>query len=179
PTPTEETSSTADEETLPTPTEETPRTADEEILPTPTAETPSTPAQEGATVTFTQVNKPEIEQLIQQGRLRPDGLPDVLAIHQGSNTKNLDSSYIPGDFVLEPAQLLVSLIIDHNGNFQQAKVLEIEPVTLQSKKSWYEQVVNELFINDRFLPAQNNDGTKPELSNLFIQITIQPVSSNE
>ncbi|MDB9325264.1 hypothetical protein PN435_03590, partial [Nodularia spumigena CS-590/02] len=174
PTPTGEIANTLDEETVPTPTGEIANTLDEETLPTPTGETANTSAEEGARVTFTPVNKTEIEQLIQEGRLRPDGLPDVLALHQGSNTKNLDPSYLLGDSVLEPVKFLASLVIDHNGNFQQAKILEIEPARLQSKKSLYEQVVNELFINDRFLPAHNNDGTRPELSNLFIRITIQP-----
>ncbi|MEA5513906.1 hypothetical protein VB654_07630, partial [Nodularia sp. UHCC 0506] len=154
------------------------RTPDEEALPTPTGETANTPVNTGVTVTFTPLDKTEVGQFIQEGRLSPDGLPDVLAehIHKGSNTKNIDLSYISGDSVLEPAQLLVSLVIDNKGNFQQALVLEIDPARLQNQKSLYERVANDIFINDRFLPGENNDGTKPELSNLFIRITIQPVN---
>ena len=176
PNPTRETANTADEEVLPTPTGETTNTADEEALPTPTGETANTPTETGVRVTFTPVNRTEVDQLILEGRIRPDGLPDVLAVHKGNNTKNLELSYIPGDSAIEPAQLLASLVIDQNGNFQQALVLEIEPARLQNERSLYEQVVNNFFSNDRFLPAQNNDGTKPELSNLFIRITIQPVN---
>jgi hypothetical protein len=174
PAPTGETVNTPDEETLPSPTGETVNTPDEETLPSPTGETVNTPDEKGTRVTFTPINRTEIEQLIQEGKLTPDGLPDVLAIHihNGSNIKNIESSYIPGNSVLEPAQFLVSLVIDNNGNFQQSEVLEIEPARLQSEKSLYEQLVNDTFRNDRFLPGENNDGTKPELSNLFMRIII-------
>ncbi|MDH6057014.1 hypothetical protein [Umezakia ovalisporum] len=150
----------------------------EEIEPTPSEKIADNPGKKGLRVTFTPFNKTEIAQLVEEGRLTPDGLPDVLAIHRGSNTKNLDSSYIFSDSQFEPVKLLASLVIDHNGNLEEAVVLEIEPVSLPSKKSLYEQIVNDIFKNDRFLPAQNKDGTKPELSNLFLQITIEPVSIN-
>ncbi|MDH6101204.1 hypothetical protein NWP18_01630 [Chrysosporum ovalisporum ANA283AFssAo] len=150
----------------------------EEIEPTPSEKIADNPGKKGLRVTFTPFNKTEIAQLVEEGRLTPDGLPDVLAIHKGSNTKNLDSSYIFSDSQFEPVKLLASLVIDHNGNLEEAVVLEIEPVSLPSKKSLYEQIVNDIFKNDRFLPAQNKDGTKPELSNLFLQITIEPVSIN-
>ncbi len=170
-----ETARTLEEEILPTPLGETTPNPEQETAPTPPAETASNPTQTGIRVTFTSIDRTEVEQLIQAGRLRPNGLPDVLAIHTGSNTKNLESSYISGDSVIEPAQLLASLIIDHNGNFQQAQVLEMEPASLQGKKSLYEQVLNDIFINDRFLPGHNHNGTRPELSNLFMRINIQPM----
>ncbi|MDH6074811.1 hypothetical protein NWP30_10810 [Chrysosporum ovalisporum CS-1034] len=165
------------EEIEPTPSEKIADTA-EEIEPTPSEKIADNPGKKGLRVTFTPFNKTEIAQLVEEGRLTPDGLPDVLAIHRGSNTKNLDSSYIFSDSQFEPVKLLASLVIDHNGNLEEAVVLEIEPVSLPSKKSLYEQIVNDIFKNDRFLPAQNKDGTKPELSNLFLQITIEPVSIN-
>jgi hypothetical protein len=165
------------EEIEPTPSEKIADTA-EEIEPTPSEKIADNPGKKGLRVTFTPFNKTEIAQLVEEGRLTPDGLPDVLAIHKGSNTKNLDSSYIFSDSQFEPVKLLASLVIDHNGNLEEAVVLEIEPVSLPSKKSLYEQIVNDIFKNDRFLPAQNKDGTKPELSNLFLQITIEPVSIN-
>ncbi|MEH1923786.1 hypothetical protein [Nostoc sp.] len=68
---------------------------------------------------------------------------------------------------------MASLIIDSNGNFKQAVVLEIQPAALQSEKSKYEQVLNEVFKTENFLPAHNNDGKKPDLSNLYIRVTIQ------
>ncbi|MFB2738560.1 hypothetical protein [Umezakia ovalisporum] len=176
PTPSEKIADTA-EEIEPTPSEKIADTA-EEIEPTPSEKIADNPGKKGLRVTFTPFNKTEIAQLVEEGRLTPDGLPDVLAIHKGSNTKNLDSSYIFSDSQFEPVKLLASLVIDHNGNLEEAVVLEIEPVSLPSKKSLYEQIVNDIFKNDRFLPAQNKDGTKPELSNLFLQITIEPVSIN-
>lgn len=165
---------------------ETPRTPTQETLPTPTREIPATPTKEapatsteGASVAIVApMLRDEVSNLIQIGRLRQDALPDVIALYSGSNTKQLDSSFLPRDSEVKPAQLLASLVIDHNGNFQQALVIEIEPATLQSEKSTYEGVLNQIFKTENFLAAHNNNGTKPDLSNLFVRIKIQPVNSN-
>ncbi|MBW4557378.1 MAG: hypothetical protein KME59_15835 [Trichormus sp. ATA11-4-KO1] len=178
PTPTGETANILSEETAPTPTGETANIPSEETAPTPTGETASTPTDGGAIAKVAPLADNEVRQLIQEGRLSPDGLPDVLAVYEGSNIKQLDLSYLASDSALQPAQFLASLVIDKNGNFQQAKVLEIEPVRLQSAKNLYEEVVNDIFRNDNFLPAHNNDGTKPDLSNVFVRITIQPARLN-
>jgi hypothetical protein len=186
PTPTRETPRTSTGEASPTPTRETPRTSTGEASPTPARETPRTPTGEtsptptqGASIaTVAPLLRDEVSNLIQSGRLRQDALPDVIALYRGSNTKQLDSSFLVQSSGLEPAQLLASLIIDHNGNFQQAVVLEIEPVTLQSKKSTYQQVLSEIFKTENFIAAHNNDGKKPELSNLYVRIKIQPAHSN-
>ena len=172
-----EVADTGGDEPVPTPTGEVADTGADEPVPTPTGEVADTGGDEGVRMTFTPVNQMEINHLIQKGILTPDGLPDVLATHTGGNTKNLSSSYIFDDSQVEPVELLASLVIDNNGNFQQTEILQIEPVSLRSKKSLYEQVINDTFKNDRFLPAENKDGTKPELSNLFLRITIEPSSS--
>ena len=161
-----------------TPTEETAQTPNEEIAPIPTEETSSDLPELGVQVTFTAIARTELDLLIQQGTIIPDGLPDVLAVHKGSNSKSFELAYLPGNVVIEPAQFLASLIIDHHGNFEQSVILEIEPNRLSSKSSVYERIINDFFMSDRFLPAHNHDGTKPELSNLFIRMTVQPVSSN-
>ncbi|MBD2244863.1 hypothetical protein [Nostoc sp. FACHB-888] len=186
PTLTQETPPTASRETPSTPSRETPSTPSRETPPTPTGETPSTPSREtpptpigGASVAIVApLLRDEVSNLIQSGRLRQDALPDVIASYRGSNAKQLDSSFLPRDSEVKPAQILASLIIDRNGNFQQAQVLEIEPATLQSEKSIYEQLLNDVFKTENFLAAHNNDGTKPDLSNLFVRIKIQPVNSN-
>ncbi len=185
-TPTQETPSTASRETPLTPSRETPSTPSRETPPTPSRETPPTPSREtpptpteGASVAIVApLLRDEVSNLIQSGRLRQDALPDVIASYRGSNAKQLDSSFLPRDSEVKPAQILASLIIDRNGNFQQAQVLEIEPATLQSEKSIYEQLLNDVFKTENFLAAYNNDGTKPDLSNLFVQIKIQPANSN-
>jgi hypothetical protein len=192
-----ETPRTPTGETPPTPTRETPRTPTGETSPTretprtPTGETPTretprtstgeaspTPTQGASVATVAPLLRDEVSNLIQSGRLRQDALPDVIALYRGSNTKQLDSSFLVQSSGLEPAQLLASLIIDHNGNFQQAVVLEIEPATLQSKKSTYQEVLSEIFKTENFIAAHNNDGKKPELSNLYVRIKIQPAHSN-
>jgi hypothetical protein len=192
--PTQETPLTPSRETPSTPSRETPSTPSREIPSTPSGETPSTPSREtpstpsretpptptgGASVAIVApLLRDEVSNLVQSGRLRQDALPDVIALYRGSNAKQLDSSFLPRDSEVKPAQILASLIIDRNGNFQQAQVIEIEPTTLQSEKSIYEQLLNDVFKTENFLAAHNNDGTKPDLSNLFVRIKIQPANSN-
>ncbi|MCC5663155.1 hypothetical protein LC653_04190 [Nostoc sp. CHAB 5784] len=177
-TPTRETPRTSTQETPATPTRETPRTPTQETPAPPTKETSRTPTQGASVAIVAPLLRDEVSSLIQSGRLRQDALPDVIALYRGSNTKELDSSFLVQNSGLEPAQLLASLIIDNNGNFQQAVVLEIEPATLQSEKSRYQQVLSEVFKRENFIAAHNNDGTKPELSNLYVRINIQPANSS-
>ncbi|MBD2561050.1 MULTISPECIES: hypothetical protein [Nostoc] len=178
PTPTRETLPTPTRETPATPTKETPPTPTRETSPTRTRETPLTPTEGASLVIVDPLSRDEMSNLIETRGFRQDALPDVIARYSGSTTKQLDSSFLPSDSEVKPAQILASLVIDHNGNFQQAVVLEIEPATLQSEKITYERVLNEVFKTENFVAAQNNDGTKPDLSNLFVRITIQAANSN-
>ncbi|MEH1866800.1 MAG: hypothetical protein V7K69_17580 [Nostoc sp.] len=162
-----------------TPTRETPPNPTKETSPTPTRETPPNPTGGASVAIVAPLPRDEMIKFIQTRGFRQDALPDVIASYTGSKTKQLDSSsFLPGDSEIKPAQMFVSLIIDRNGNFQQAVVLEIEPATLQSEKSTYERVLNDVFKTENFLAAHNNDGTKPDLSNLFVRIKIQPANSN-
>ncbi|AFY44403.1 hypothetical protein [Nostoc sp. PCC 7107] len=149
--------------TSPIPTRNTPQT--------PTDKNPTTSEQAGSTVTIVPFADQEMRQLSKD-------LPDVLATYQGSGMKTLAANSLNGENGLAPAQLVASFVIAHNGNFQQAIVLEIKPSNLQSEKNLYQQAINELFRNEKFTPAYNQDGSKPDLSNLFVKITIQPVNSN-
>ncbi|MBD2628130.1 hypothetical protein H6G56_16945 [Anabaena variabilis FACHB-164] len=177
PTPTEETSPTPTEETSPTPTEETSPTPTEETSPTSTEETSPTPTGGGILANVSPLLKDEVNQLIQERRLIKDALPDVLAAYQGSSSKQLEVSFFPSDSEIKPANILVSLVIDKNGKFQQAVVLEIEPTTLSSERSIYEQALNDIFMQESFIAAHNEDGSKPDLSNLYMRIQIQPINS--
>ncbi|MEH2290919.1 hypothetical protein [Nostoc sp.] len=177
-TPTRETPGTSTRETPATSTGETPATPTRETSATPTRETPATSTGGASVAVVAPLSKDEVISLIQSRGFRQDALPDVIALYRGSNTKQLDPSFLVHNSGLEAAQLLASLIIDNNGNFKQAVVLEIEPATLQSEKSTYEQVLNEVFKTENFIAAHNNDGTKPELSNLYARIKIQPANSN-
>ena len=177
-TPAQKTPATSTSQTPATPTRETTRTPTQETPTTSTRETPATPIGGASVAIVAPLLRNEVSSLIQSGELRQDALPDVIALYKGSNTKELDSSFLVHNSGLEPAQLLASLIIDNNGNFQQAVVLEIEPATLQSEKSTYQRVLSEVFKTENFIAAHNNDGTKPELSNLYVRIKIQPANSN-
>ncbi|MFM6003906.1 MAG: hypothetical protein ACKPB7_11650, partial [Sphaerospermopsis kisseleviana] len=114
--------------------------------------------------------------LRQDGKLRVDGLPDVLAEYKGSPNKELELNFLASDSGLKAANILASLIIDKNGNFQQAVIINLEPAALRSEKSIYEQALNEIFQQESFVGAYNQDGSKPELSNLYVRIRIEPIN---
>jgi hypothetical protein len=145
--------------------------------PTPTPEPSPTVNGGGAMATITPMLKQEVSKLIQQKQLIADALPDVFAEYKGSREKELEPSLLPGDEGLKPANILASLIIDKNGHFQQAIVIAIEPATLRSETNMYEQALNQIFQEENFLAAYNQDGSKPDLSNLYIRLKIQPINS--
>ena len=153
--------------------------------PTPTAEASANPNPEpspsanggGAIATVSPILKEEVSELIQQKQLIADALPDVLAEYKGSTEKELEASILPSDEILKPANILASLIIDKNGQFQQAIVITIEPAVLRSQTNIYEQALNEIFAQESFLAAYNQDGSKPDLSNLYIRLKIKPINS--
>ncbi|MBD1215459.1 MAG: hypothetical protein H9534_22660 [Dolichospermum circinale Clear-D4] len=155
--------------------------------PTPAVEPPLNPNSEpsptvnqgGAIATIAPVLKEEVNELIQQGEIRADGLPDVLAEYKGSTEKELELSSLPGDEIITSANILTSLIIDSNGYFQQAEIITIEPEVLSGEISIYEQAINQIFAQERFLAGYNQDGSKPDLSNLYIrlQLKIEPINS--
>ncbi|MGF1979283.1 MAG: hypothetical protein RMY30_027340 [Nostoc sp. CmiSLP01] len=178
PTPTPQTPSTPPRGTTPTPTPQTPPTPPRGTPSTPTPQTPPTSTQGASVAIVAPLLRDEVSNLIKSGEFIQDTLPDAIAVYQGSNTKQFDPSFLSQNSGLQPAQLLASLVIDRNGNFQQAVVLEIQPATLQSEKSTYQQILNQIFKTENFLPAQNKDGTKPDLSNLYVRLKIQSANSN-
>ncbi|MGF1992448.1 MAG: hypothetical protein RMY62_031900 [Nostoc sp. ZfuVER08] len=178
PTPTGQIPPTPPGQTSPTPTGQIPPTPPRETTPTPPGQTSPTSTQGASVAIVAPLLRDEVSNLIKSGKFIQDGLPDAIAVYRGSNTKQFDPSFLPQNSGLQPAQLLASLVIDRNGNFQQAIVLEIQPATLRSEKSTYEQILNQIFRTENFLPAQNQDGTKPDFSNLYVRIKIQSANSN-
>ncbi|MEA5619623.1 hypothetical protein VB711_17505 [Cronbergia sp. UHCC 0137] len=158
----------------PEPTQESSPTPKIATSPQPTQESSPTrnTQREGAIATISSIPKNELSQLIQQKQWRIGALPDVLAEYKGSNTKQIDLTLVPGDGGIKSAKILASLVIDQNGKFQQAVILEIEPAELTSEKSIYEEALNQLFQSDKFIAAYNQDGSQPPLSNLFLRISI-------
>ena len=153
--------------------------------PTPTAEPSANPNPKsspitnggGAIATVSPIMKEEVSELIQQKQLIADALPDVLAEYKGSTEKELEVSLLPNDEDLKPANILASLVIDKNGQFQQAIIITIEPAALRSQANIYEQALNQIFAQESFLAAYNQDGSKPDLSNLYIRLKIKPINS--
>ena len=155
--------------------------------PTPTAEPSVNPNREpeaspttnggGAIATVSPLLKEEVSELIQQKQLITDALPDVLAEYKGSTEKDLEASILPSDEDLKPANILASLVIDKNGKFQQAIIITIEPAALRSQANIYEQALNQIFAQESFLAAHNQDGSKPDLSNLYIRLKIKSINS--
>jgi len=145
--------------------------------PTPTTEPSLTANRGGAIATVSPILKEEVSELIQQKQLIADALPDVLAEYKGSTEKELEANILLSDEDLKPANILASLIIDKNGQFQQAIVITIEPAALRSQANIYEQALNQMFAQESFLAAYNQDGSKPDLSNLYIRLKIKPINS--
>jgi hypothetical protein len=176
-TPDSETSATPNSETSSTPNSETSSTPDSETSATPDSETSATPTGGSGIANVVPILKDEVIQLRQQKEIGDEVLPDVLAKYQGNSSKELELSLLPSNSGLKPANLLASLVIDKNGNFQQAIVLKIEPTTLSSEKGLYEQALNDIFKQESFLAAYNLNGSKPDLSNLYVRITIELINS--
>ncbi|MDB9521473.1 hypothetical protein PN480_05835 [Dolichospermum circinale CS-1225] len=155
----------------PTPAVEPPLNSNSE--PSPTVN------QGGAIATITPILREEINELIQKGQIRADGLPDVIAEYKGSTDKEIELISLPGDEIIQSANILTSLIIDSNGYFKQAEIITIEPEVLSGERSIYEQAINQIFAQERFIAGYNQDGSKPDLSNLYIrlQLKIEPINS--
>ncbi|MBD2437640.1 hypothetical protein [Nostoc sp. FACHB-110] len=157
------------------PREKIPQNPTSKASPTPTENSPQPPTdnnsntseQTGSIATIIPLSAIEAQKYSQD-------LSAVSAQYQGSKTKELASSFIPGDGGIVPAKLIASLVIDDKGNFQKAVVIQIEPKELKSEKMNYEQVINDMFKNEQFTAAYNQDGSKPEFSNLFVRIVINP-----
>ncbi|WP_049790677.1 hypothetical protein [Trichormus azollae] len=152
-------------------------TSTPENSPTSIPEDSPTSKAGGVLASVDPILKDEVNQLIQEKKLRVDGLPDVLAEYQGSRTKELEITLLPNDSGLKEANILASLVIDKNGNFQQAMVINIEPTILSSETSIYEQALNKIFKQESFVGAYNEDSSRPELSNLYLRIRIEPINS--
>jgi hypothetical protein len=71
----------------------------------------------------------------------------------------------------QPIEFLATLIIDKEGNLI---MIIIDPKIPEPKASQYQEYAEELFQGQKFTPASNNNGTKPEQSQLPVRIRIQP-----
>ncbi|MDJ0736195.1 MAG: hypothetical protein QNJ47_19385 [Nostocaceae cyanobacterium] len=100
-------------------------------------------------------------------------IPDNLAAPIGSTQNNLDPDILASYPSLQPAEILASLVINNQGKFIEAGVIEIKTIAAKTDRSTYKQFVNDYFSQQRFIPARNNDGTQPELSNLIVEVKIQ------
>jgi hypothetical protein len=148
-----------------------------EESPTSTTEDSINAKAGGVLASVNPILKDEVNRLIQEKKLRVDGLPDVLAQYRGSRSKELEISFLPRDSGLKEANILASLVINKNGNFQQVMVINIEPTILSSEISIYEQALNEILKHESFVGAYNKDGSQPELSSLYLRIRIEPINS--
>ncbi|MDF5724190.1 MAG: hypothetical protein PUP91_27740 [Rhizonema sp. PD37] len=70
----------------------------------------------------------------------------------------------------QPTDFKVSLVIDDTGKIQ---LIIIDPHIPEQKSSKYHQYVQQLFQDEKFIPATNADGKKPPRSNLLLHIKIQ------
>jgi hypothetical protein len=173
PSPNPESSPTTNAETFPSPNPESSPTTNAETFPSPNPESSPTTNGGGAIATVDPILKEEVTELIQQRIVRGNDLPEVLAEYKGVREKELEFSIVSSEKNLKPANILASLIIDDQGNFQEAFVIAIEPAALLKDKGIYEQALNQMFQNERFIAGYNEDGSKPPKSNLYIRLKIK------
>ncbi|NES99337.1 MAG: hypothetical protein F6K61_01945 [Sphaerospermopsis sp. SIO1G1] len=132
----------------------------------------------GIRVNITPLLKDEVEKMRQENTFRRGALPDFLAEYKGSLTKDLELDVVLGDYGLKPANVLASLVIDQDGNFQEAIILDISPISLDTDKSIYEQALNQVFRQETFTAAYNKNGSKPGRSNLYMKIKVDIIDFN-
>lgn len=80
----------------------------------------------------------------------------------------------PKDGNLQLGDFLVWLTIDNQGNLLFIKVDQTIPVALRSQ---YQEYAEKIFNGQKFIPASDSNGNKPELSNLPIRVNIQSSSN--
>ena len=66
------------------------------------------------------------------------------------------------------------LTIDSQGNLLFIKVDERIPVAVRNQ---YQEYADKIFNEQKFIPASENNGNKPDLSNLPIRVNIQQSSN--
>ncbi len=79
----------------------------------------------------------------------------------------------PEDGNFQPRDFLVWLTIDNQGN---ASVTKIETPDVAQKEQ-YRKYAEEIFNNQKFIPATENNGNKPDFSNLPVRVNIQEGSN--
>ncbi|NJO58494.1 MAG: hypothetical protein HC836_09105 [Richelia sp. RM2_1_2] len=79
----------------------------------------------------------------------------------------------PQDGNFQPRDFLVWLTIDNQGNLLLIKVDEAIPL---AQRSQYQEYAEEIFKDQKFIPATANNGDKPDLSNLPIRVNIKNIS---
>ena len=72
-------------------------------------------------------------------------LPDKMAVYQGSPKDTVDiniASNYPG---IKAANILPSLVIEKNGKFEDAFILQMSPQELNTQKATYQNFLNNHF----------------------------------
>jgi hypothetical protein len=118
------------------------------------------------------LNTEDIQDLRKKGTIRAD-IPQVLPKYEGENSKQLEINVPSGQTQIPP--ILVSLTVDQYGKFRGLSI--IDPNIPEKDKSAYEQKLQELFGKEKFVGGYNNDGSRPEKSNLYIIVTITPMEA--
>ncbi len=100
----------------------------------------------------------------------PKGL--ILPEHIGSNEKQINSISLKPNLDLPEGEFLASLVIDKNGNFVQAEV--VDPAIAPGERRKYQEFANSIFQGEKFQPPRSTNGTPPpDFTNRFVRIKIQ------
>ncbi len=98
-----------------------------------------------------------------------EGKPDNLAKPKKRSNSEI-SLPPPEDGNFQPRDFLVWLTIDNQGNLLLIKVDESIPV---EQRSQYQEYAEKIFNGQKFIPASENNGNKPDFSYLPVRVNIQ------
>ncbi|MCJ8282318.1 MAG: hypothetical protein MJK14_21420 [Rivularia sp. ALOHA_DT_140] len=76
----------------------------------------------------------------------------------------------PKDGNFQPGSFLVWLTIDNQGNLLSVEVDKQIPLP---QRTQYQEYAQKIFNGQKFIPARENNGDKPPLSYLPIQVNIK------
>ncbi|NJM69323.1 MAG: hypothetical protein HC862_03305 [Scytonema sp. RU_4_4] len=107
-------------------------------------------------------------------RDRQDNPPQIVG---DINEKELDSLTLNRELGDQPVEFKAVLLIDSNGNLNSI-ILYPEPKIPEPQATQYKEYAEEIFKNQKFIPASSNNGNKPPLGELVVNIKIQRKSPN-
>ncbi|KAB8316278.1 hypothetical protein SD81_023970 [Tolypothrix campylonemoides VB511288] len=91
--------------------------------------------------------------------------------------KELESLALNKELGDQPIEFKAVLLIDSNGEFNSIILYPGQKIP-EPQATQYQEYAEKIFKGQKFIPASNNDGSKPPLGELVVRIRIQRKSAN-